>query len=93
MPLTVTVSVSTGMLPPLKYSVKVIVPVSSWPLATVAESVNVGAVVWSVTLVELGVAVIVTGAGLTVKLRLPGLPTEFPVGVKKAVIDNRTPAL
>ena len=43
LPLTVTVSVSTGVAPPLWNSVKVIVPVGLKPPASVAVSVKVTA--------------------------------------------------
>ena len=55
LPLTVAVSVSTGVAPPLLYNVKVIVPVGELPPESTAESVRVVAVEPSVTVAGLGV--------------------------------------
>src|SRR5260370_1173989 len=72
LPLTVTVSVSFST--PLKNSVKVMVPVSWKPPASVAESVRTGGVaLLSVMLVGLGVVLSVGLAGLTATCSLVAL--------------------
>ncbi len=65
LPLTVTVSVSTGVVPPLWNSVKVIVPVGLKPPASVAVSVKVTALGPSVTVVGMGAVVSVVPAAGT----------------------------
>ena len=65
LPLTVTVSVSTGVAPPLWNSVKVIVPVGLKPPASVAVSVKVTALGPSVTVVGMGAVVSVVPAAGT----------------------------
>ena len=73
LPLTVTVSVSTGVGPPLWNSVKVMVPVGLKPPDSVAASVKIGGAVGQRDRGRVGAVMIVGLAALTVTCSLAAL--------------------